>query len=339
MPSSISNSNERIPNGHLLKTWLLGLAVAVLIVSAWEGFWRFNGFRPSLQDNAELWGGIRAKAAQHGSDTVVFAGSSRVQGGLRPEIFADATGKPEPLQLAVGGCKPGPLLEHLARDESFTGLVICGIVPAMFFSTNSGGAALKDFIREYEERSVSPSAMTESFLSGVLNNLLCYRIPELAPQRVSKTFRERRWSKQNYRLLQPNRCRYYDMSLLTNIETRTDDVLKYIRSRKPMSPEQMQALMRKTNESVKRIQERGGAVVFIRMPSSGAVRRLEAERCSREEYWDVLAEDAGAPAIHFEDHPQLAKYACPEGSHLDYHDTEAFTRDFVRVLGAMAPGR
>jgi len=37
-------------------------------------------------------------------------------------------------------------------------------------------------------------------------------------------------------------------------------------------------------------------------------------------------------AIHFADYPTLAKYHCPEGSHLDARDAGPFTRALADVI-------
>ena len=253
------------------------------------------------------------------------AGCARTISPRRPE-------RPRPVQLAVGGCKPTPFIEDLAQDESFAGLLIVGIAPALLFSQNSGGRALLDYIAQSREASASPSKRVEDFLRGQAQHLLAYRLPELAPTRAFDTLRERRGSVQNYRLLQPDRCRNYDMSLLKDIDGRRREVEDYMQSRKPMTKAQLKATIEELEACVKRIQQRGGRVLFLRMPSSGSVFELEQKRFPREKYWDALVAGSSADCLHFQDYPELAHYECPEGSHLAYQSATAFTKDLVTVI-------
>lgn len=85
-------------------------------------------------------------------------------------------------------------------------------------------------------------------------------------------------------------------------------------------------------QQVEKIQGRGGRVVFIRMPSSGEVRRIEFLTWPREKYWDQFAASIAAPAIHFEDYPSLSGFNCPDGSHLDENSARQFTRNLLKIL-------
>jgi hypothetical protein len=61
---------------------------------------------------------------------------------------------------------------------------------------------------------------------------------------------------------------------------------------------------------------------------------LERERRDfpRERYWDRLATEVDAVAIHFGDHPSLRDYDTPEWSHLSRSEAERFTRALVPIL-------
>ena len=61
------------------------------------------------------------------------------------------------------------------------------------------------------------------------------------------------------------------------------------------------ARFRKDLEQIKsmvsHIQQRGGRVVFVRLPVSGAVREMDDQLFPRSDYWDVLAQHSGALTI------------------------------------------
>jgi hypothetical protein len=47
----------------------------------------------------------------------------------------------------------------------------------------------------------------------------------------------------------------------------------------------------------------------------------------------------GAPGIHFEDHPQLAGFDCPEWSHLTSADAVQFTATLMPLLENALAGK
>jgi hypothetical protein len=92
------------------------------------------------------------------------------------------------------------------------------------------------------------------------------------------------------------------------------------------------ALIGELTRDIARIRARGGDVAFVRFPSGGPLRELERREFPRERYWDRIARETGAAAIHFEDHPALRAYDPPEWSHLSRADAERFTRALVPIL-------
>ncbi len=93
----------------------------------------------------------------------------------------------------------------------------------------------------------------------------------------------------------------------------------------PRSVERLQSM-------VSRIQSRGGQVVFVYMPISGIVRKVEFAAFPREQYWDVLAQQTSAITIHFVDYPDLKQFECPEGHHLDQSDGPAFSQKLASII-------
>ena len=100
----------------------------------------------------------------------------------------------------------------------------------------------------------------------------------------------------------------------------------------PFAGEGFDALMASIVDSVKKIQSRGGKVIFVRCPSTEDLRELETQRQPREKYWDRLLAETGAPGIHFEDHEELSNFWCPEWSHLTRSDAVTFTRALYPLI-------
>jgi hypothetical protein len=86
--------------------------------------------------------------------------------------------------------------------------------------------------------------------------------------------------------------------------------------------------------AVAKIRARGGKIVFVRFPHSGALKELEDRTTPRDQTWDPLLKMTGAPGIYYSDFPDLAGFTCPEWSHLSAGDSVEFTRRLVPHLRA-----
>lgn len=81
----------------------------------------------------------------------------------------------------------------------------------------------------------------------------------------------------------------------------------------------------KLNELTKKIQDRGGKVILIRLPTSDGHWQLDETFYPKAKYWDLLAEQSLAPAIHFPEIDGLSDFYLPDTSHLDFRDRESFS--------------
>ncbi len=94
--------------------------------------------------------------------------------------------------------------------------------------------------------------------------------------------------------------------------------------------------------AVRLIQARGGKVVFLRCPTSGAYRALKETHFPRRDYWDVFAARTSAYTLHFEDMPLVRDMECAEGTHLYVEDTWRFTAvlaEMLKEMGVLEPLR
>lgn len=92
-------------------------------------------------------------------------------------------------------------------------------------------------------------------------------------------------------------------------------------------------------QAITTIRARGGRVVLVRMPSTGDLRALEEHITPRAIFWERIVQASGAPGVWFEDHPELASFACPEWSHLTAADSVEFTRRLVPHLRTALAGQ
>jgi hypothetical protein len=141
MPSSISSSERPVPE----RPWT-AIAVAVVLATAvltagWDLYWREVGFvTRDYMDTPGLWGIQRRRAT---GDRTVLIGSSRTYFDINLRAWAEETGGPRPIQLALVGTSPRGVLTELANDSTVTGLVVVGVTPGIFFRTRRG--YLSDF--------------------------------------------------------------------------------------------------------------------------------------------------------------------------------------------------
>lgn len=111
VPSSISSSNERLPEGGWLSIWV---GVTVLFLSCvlfFELDLRHQGWSASVNDSEELWSYYRGRAAELGDNAIILTGQSRMQLGAAIGDELDEIRKMtklEPVQLAIDGTNTGP---------------------------------------------------------------------------------------------------------------------------------------------------------------------------------------------------------------------------------------
>lgn len=334
MPLSISNSNERIPDAPWGKMWTLVLVVGIVLLGAWEGFWRWQGFSPSLIDESGLWVQMRKKVKSNDPRSVVLIGASRIQLGLNTKVFAQMTGI-TPIQLAMNGEVPLMLLRHFAQDSSFRGIIISDMNEEWVWTeAEAEGRKPTEWLRAYETQTWS--AQVEQWLKGGMQGLVVFRLPDIAPHNVWKAFRVGYWPAPSYVTMLSDRSVLADYTKLDSALIRQKDETYRTMSRTPpWSPEEYRARSRTIGAFVTPIIARGGKVIFLRFPTSGVLWELEEQRYPRKDYWDVFAAESQAVTIHFKDYPTLAHFNCPDGSHLDYRDAVPFTKALVEILAPL----
>lgn len=337
MHLSISNSNQRIADGPWLRIAVLAAILTAAFVGAWEGFWRSRGFFPSLNDDPLLWTLARREVRPRDPSQFVLLGSSRMQLGMNLDEFARVMSCEKPIQLAIDGGSCLPILHHLAETEDFAGTVIADIWPAPIYSEvlPTVPNARIDY---YKNATVSQ--IVEAKLHVWLQNYLAIRRPELFPHNILKSATQGEWPKPLYVTTRLDRSKPADYTLV-----KTFDLPLYIPRETPppgdpsgKSPEKWLAEVKHIEDSVSRIQARGGRVVLFYFPSDGSTRQWEEDKWPRWKYWDVLANNTTALTIHPDDYPALKRFRCRDGSHLDYRDTAAFARVFCEVLGPLLRG-
>lgn len=328
------------------------LAFVVLAVAAWEVAVRRAGYGPCLSDNSDLWAERRSAVKP---DSLVILGDSRAWFDLDLGEMERALGR-RPIQLALPGSCGYPVLAEIAADENFRGTVVASFVPGMWLAP--GGPLLENSnkaLKRYKDWNLSQrsgqflGALLEERLAFLkpdelgLGNLLGklpipdragYHGPPLLPPYFETVDRERR-ARMVPEIVTPgpfqDRVKFGWLPLFTPPPPP-----------KGVPPEQfmkgvfaaMEQRFKDTAAAVAKIRQRGGKFVWVRFPVTGELKALEDKLTPRERTWNRLLQETGAPGVHFEDHPELAKFDCPEWSHLSDPDSVEFTRRLLPHLQA-----
>ncbi|MDG2304066.1 MAG: hypothetical protein P8R42_05310 [Candidatus Binatia bacterium] len=335
MPSSTSSSEVGGPWG---RTWLLAVVLAALVLGGAEQQWRARGFTVAVSDSARLWSAQRRRADGVEQPGSVIVGASRAQYGFDLDVFADETGWPAPIQLALQGRSPLPVLEDLAADASFSGLVIVEVTERILFQwTRQREARARRRVEESHALAASQTETFEAWIDGAVGGHLAFRNPELSFDRMLGLAHGGFALVPRERWVLPDRSAKMDFSRARAaiLENRW---VRRLAAEEPPGAVVRGRILDEVAKAVEAIRARGGEVVLVRMPGSGALAAMEEQKFPRESFWEVLVRRVGGPAIHFEDYEELRSIATPDGSHIDFRDAPEFTRALARVLQRQLAG-
>ncbi|HVR80474.1 MAG TPA: hypothetical protein VHF02_00030 [Luteimonas sp.] len=332
-----------IPPQPWNRIFLVALVLFAMLMIGWELYWRAFGATPGYQNSDGMWAMQRRRIDHGEGNATVLIGSSRVLFDVQLPVWQRLSGE-RPIQLALEGTTSLLTLEDLAADPNFTGRLLVGIAPDIFFSGRSRRAgALKYFHHE------TPSQRLGQWLSMHLAEpLLAFDDPDFALATVVK---RQPWP------ARPGLHSFVDVRklLVTGADrngqiwskVETDPAyqalvrkiwLQFFGPPPPGAPSPAQAhkiaaeQITRAAKAVATLRARGVEVLFVRMPSTGPWLAFENKVFPRAQTWDVLLQRTATPGIHFEDYPQLQGYTLPEWSHLSAADAQRFTAALVPLV-------
>lgn len=353
MPSSTSNSEFTRPIPAV--AWRGVLTAAVLLTAAatlgWDTWARRQGYYPSLNDTADLWATQRARVEP---DSLVIVGTSRALFDLDLDVLHEGLGA-RPIQLALAGSSPYPVLQDLANDESFRGTIILDIVPAMFLAP--GGPPMEVSQKALgRHRDQTYAQLWSHHLGMALEQNLAFLkqedltlgqllkrlpIPDRAQVRVGPKLPP--WF---YTVDGERRGRMVEAAAVVGSELNREvtSVWLPLFSVPPppafIPPEKFGAMMQRameqrfadTTAAINKLRARGASVVFVRLPVQSPLLEREEQLVPLAAGWERLVRENGVPAINFADHADLSSFDCPEWSHLSAPDSVEFTKRLVPHL-------
>ena len=291
-------------------------------------------------DNSEVtWTNEKLRAA---GAPAAIVGDSRILFDTDLNRFEALTGV-RPIQLAIHGTSALTLLENMADDKDFKGVLIVGLADTMFFQPFDGyGGYVKKFA-EYR----APYKIASNEIDHVLQRRFAfldsnYRLSVLA-YRLDPNFRpgvegpkDDIWKLQE--VGEHRETRLWDrVEYDPAWRARTRWAWKGFKENFPYTPELIAKGQARAKAAVDRIRARGGDVVFIRPPSAPQLRVNEEAQVPKAKGWDVLIRNTKSVGIHIDDLPAAQGLTLPEWSHLNRRCATVFTDAYVRRLTELTP--
>jgi hypothetical protein len=319
--------------------WLV-VALVVVVTAGWEFRMRALGLSAGdLDDSKWHWSVERRRLEAGDHDGVAIIGSSRILFDTDLDVWEEMTGR-RPIQLALVGTNPRPVLLRLAEESDFDGLLVVGFTPDLYFLERFS------YIPQYEGvidfwRKESPSERFGHQAGLVLSRHLAFldEAYRLAPLIERIDIPDRKGVRRPYLDVWKLSEHYPDRQARMWPRLESDERLReHARivwgpfDGSGSSPEAIDKAIAETRQAVATIRARGGEVVFVRAPSAGLYLESEQAAFPRNKTWDRLLRETASFGIHFEDHREMQGLEVPEWSHLSRDSATRFTRAYVDVL-------
>ena len=329
----------------LKKAAVLMLCIVVGTVASWEIYLRSKGITPSYNDDSPLWANQRARVYEQKDKAVVFIGSSRIKYDLDIPTWEKITGM-YAIQLAMTGSNPRPVLENLANDNNFKGNLVIDVTEFIFFSdkpifTKKPSANITYFkdrtpaqrasfeVNHFLESKFVFLDKDQLSINAKLNNIRIKNREGIMPPLVFPLEFERT----NFDEQAKMTPLFVTDTSLNNKVSNLWHILMGGPPPPPMPDSVLLAICTSVKTNIDKIKARGGNVVFVRTPSSGALYQGEKKGLPREIFWERLLKETICTGYYFADYPTLAKMICPEESHLSPQDAIVYTEYLIKMLG------
>jgi hypothetical protein len=321
---------------------LIGAAlILVLLLAGWEAYWRAYGVAPTYTNDNGLWAIQRRRIDAGEGDATVIVASSRPFFDIQLPVWQQLDGR-RPIQLAFEATSPRAFVEDLAADPRFTGRLIIGIDPQVFFQNFSVHLDALAYARKE-----SPSQRIGQWLSmRFIEPYFAFDQPDYALQTV---LARQAWPARpgKLQLSAVRKLADYDADRNGYIWTKVVDDPQYRELARgiwrerfapgaQLPPVKLRQLIKeqidRTATAVAKLRARGVKVLFVRLPSDSEYLDYENRLFPRATTWEPLLAAAKAPGLHFQDYPELQGYYLPEWSHMTRAEAERFTTALYGVI-------
>jgi hypothetical protein len=328
------------PWGAILAGMLVMLAI---MLGGWELYWRAYGVTPGYRNSDGQWLVQRRRIDAGEGDKTVLIGASRILFDTSLPVWEKVTGQ-RPIQLALEGTSPVPVLENLADDPSFTGRLVVDVSPYIIFTGFRYRASVLPYLRDQ-----TPAQRIGDWLSMTfLEPHLAFYDPDFSLATIVRRqpLPLRAGMKPDHAV---RKLAITDYDRNTHMWDKVVSDSGYGALARSIWAEDFDAPPRgmetpgkaqkviddeiaKAAAAIERLRKRGVRVVFVRAPSDGEYYAYEQKYLPRDKTWEPLLQRTGVPGIHFEDYPELQGYVLPEWSHLSAPEAERYTANYVPIV-------
>ena len=317
---------------------LVGVAAALIVggIALEVNARQRIGLEAGDLDNSEIdWSTEKLRAA---GAPAAIVGDSRILFDTDLDRFEALTGV-RPIQLAIHGTSALTLLENMADDKNFKGVLIVGMADTMFFQPFDGYGG---YVKKWHEFR-APYRLVSTEIDHALQRRIAfldsnYRLSVLA-HRLDPNFRagvegpkDDIWKLQE---VHEHRATWmwdrveYD----PDWRARTRWAWKGFKEKFPFTPKLIAGGHARAKIAVEKIRARGGDVVFVRPPSAPQLRVNEEAQVPKAKGWDVILRNTHSVGVHADDLPaDVQGLELPEWSHLSRRCSTVFTDAYVRRL-------
>jgi hypothetical protein len=329
---------------NLKQAGILALMIVVIAIGCWEFYLRSIGISNSFDDNEPLWAYKRSQIYDEPEKSTFFIGSSRIKFDTDLKTWENITGE-KPIQLALVGTSPQLVLKDLANDKNFKGKLIVDGTEFILFSRDPGDQENAQKSIDYYKK-WTPAQKASFYIDYVLQRNLVFleskkfslngileRLPVVERKGVPVFrgfpigFEPTTFNRQN--VMSDDFVR--DTSRQRQVKNAWIQ-FGAVSSTPGIKGDSLQNVFKDLKISIDKIKARGGQVIFLRPPSSGAAKEGEKIAYPRDIYWDKLLQYTNTPGIYYEDYPEIAHFECPEWSHLSQQQAGIFTKKIIEIL-------
>ncbi|PCJ57482.1 MAG: hypothetical protein COA79_15740 [Planctomycetota bacterium] len=324
MHSSTSNSSPlaRAPKSRSMATIIIAIFIAIIFVGTSEIFWRQKNHVSFYTDSSARWSKVRDSIYK--DNTVVLLGASRMHVGFSHDTFNKTFSNYHLANLATDGSNFIPILENLANDENFKGIILISATINTLTTDNPINSNLIYYQREW-----NIIRNLELYIDDKFQANLVSLNPNLTFSSILRSLkRSKKIPKKNYLNSQIDREINCDYSLADqNLFKKNNESFKSKTNLIKISNKNIE----KINLYIKAIKNRGGKLVFIHFPISFTGQKVINNNI-RYSIWKDFENKIDIPTLHYLDYPKLKRFNCPDGSHIDAKDKNKFTKDLIQIL-------
>ena len=328
---------------------ILALVITLVATVFWEIYWRNQGRLPNIDDNKNLWANQRDKLDKPNENDVTFIGSSRILYAIQSDIWEEET-QTKPIMLAAQGGSPIPVFKDIVDNTAFSGTLIVGITPALFFSTLHPQVDFikrPQFLVDYHKKRTYAQRINHALAVPLQKNFTFIRDGDEAwdsdvdlKTLISHIYQDERGGPifppfNNFEDISLDR--HMKMPKLVETDTAYANSIKKVWTAilsGDYPPPDVDGTISAFVELSKTFRERGGNLILVRCPSDGLFRERETQDFPRKTFWDRLLIESNSKGYHYLDYQQFHNLFLPEWSHLATSDAQFFTRELIKLMKA-----